>query len=368
MTTDLFFIAGELSGDRLGASLISALKKQNSHLTFQGVGGPRMREEGLKAYHLTEELQVMGFIDVAWHIPSLIKIFNKIVHTIMTLNSPLVVTIDYPGFNLRLAKALRKKGFQGKLCHVVCPSVWAWGKKRIQTLANNYDLLLTLFPFEKPLFSATSLQVTYIGHPLIKENPYERDLNSHQIAFFPGSRQKEIERNLPFYVRLMKQLKKTRPHLQFVMSVSQEKYRPLIENLVKDPDVKLLDQQAMKTVKPLFAVAKCGTIVLELALRGVPTIVTYEMSKLDVFLATYLFKIHLPYYSLPNLIMEKCLFPELIGPDLNDAALLQASIELLDDPEHLQKIRHECQMLRNTLKPHQDPSDEAARALLACIF
>src|SRR3990167_4995403 len=166
MTPDIFMVAGEVSGDKLGGTLVESILKKQKDLELIGIGGPEMRAHGLFPIIPMEELQVMGFIDVIKHLPRLFKIFRRTVQTILDLNPKVVVTIDYPGFNLRLAKKLRKKGYQGKICHVVCPSVWAWGKKRIQTLADNYDLLLTLLPFEKPLFGKTSLRVEYIGHPL----------------------------------------------------------------------------------------------------------------------------------------------------------------------------------------------------------
>ncbi len=149
MTPDLFMVAGEVSGDILGSSILESLLKDRKDLDVVGIGGKEMRAHGLFPTIPMEELQVMGFIDVLKHFPRLYKIFRSTVQTILHLNPKVVVTIDYPGFNLRLAKALRKKGYKGKICHVVCPSVWAWGKKRIQILAKYDDLLLTLLPFEK---------------------------------------------------------------------------------------------------------------------------------------------------------------------------------------------------------------------------
>ncbi len=348
---DIFMIAGEVSGDLLGSTLLQSLLKQRKDLDIAGIGGPQMRAHGLFPTIPMEELQVMGFIDVIKHLPRLIKIFRSTVKTILHLNPKIVVTIDYPGFNLRLAKSLRKKGYKGKICHVVCPSVWAWGKKRIQTLAKYHDLLLTLLPFEKPLFQHTSLRVEYIGHPLAQKIHFEAAPEENLVALFPGSRSHEIERNLPYFLRLIPKLD---PKLKFVISLSQEKYRPLIQKLA-GTSIPLLSPSEMKERKPMLAIAKCGTIILELALKGIPTVVTYKIPPLDVALAKWVFRINLPYYSLPNLILNRPLFPELIGPELTDKNLFEAATALLD-PKKLRSCHLDCQKIRELLTSNKDPA------------
>jgi lipid-A-disaccharide synthase len=361
---DLFMIAGETSGDQLGGSILEALMKKRKDLNVAGIGGPLMRSQGLFPLFPMEELQVMGFMDVIRHIPRILKILRRTTQAIVDLNPKAVVTIDYPGFNLRLAKSLRKQGYRGKLCHVVCPSVWAWGKHRIKTLADHYDLLLTILPFEKELFDKTPLRVEYIGHPLAQKVAYESFPEDHLIAFFPGSRRQEIERNFPFYLRLIPKLQALNPHLQFIFSLSQEKYRPLLQKMMGSLTVPLLSPSEMQHRKPMLAVAKCGTIILELALKGIPTIVTYKISPLDVALAKWVFRIHLPYYSLPNLILNRPLFPELIGPALTDETLFGAISHLLNSPAVLRQTHLNCQKVRTLLQAQEDPSKHAAALIL----
>lgn len=351
--TDIFIIAGEASGDQLGEGLLEALYKQKPNLEILGIGGPKMRTIGLEICFPMEELQVMGFVDVALAFPKLLRYFRKTVQAILKVKPRVVVTIDYPGFNLRLAKTLRKKGFKGKICHYICPSVWAWGKKRIPLMAENLDLLLSVLPFEKELFAKTSLRVEYIGHPLAKKIEVERNIEK-TIGFFPGSRTKEIERNLPFYVRLIDQLKKELPQYNYVISIAQEKYRPLIQKLA--PHL-----EEMKDQKLCLAVAKSGTVTLELALKEIPTVVTYAISPFDIFLAKYIFRISLPFYALPNLIAGKLIFPELIGPALTDAHLLDEVKNLVYNQD---SCRQECRALRSLLGT-QDASQRAAELILS---
>jgi lipid-A-disaccharide synthase len=351
MTPDIFMVAGEVSGDNLGGLILEALLKNRKDLDVAGIGGPQMRAHGLFPTIPMEELQVMGFIDVIKHLPRLIKIFRSTVETILHLNPKVVVTIDYPGFNLRLAKTLRKKGYKGKICHVVCPSVWAWGKKRVQALAKYDDLLLTLLPFEKPLFKDTSLRVEFIGHPLVKKVAYETAPEEGLVAIFPGSRTHEIERNLPYFLRLIPKLG---PHLKYVISLSQEKYRTLIEKLA-GTSIPLLTPSQMKKRRPMFALAKSGTITLELALKGIPTVVIYKISATDTFIAKRIFRINLPFYSLPNIILNRSLFPELIGPALTDKSLFEAATALLK-PKELRACHLECQQVRELLTSKNDPA------------
>lgn len=359
--TDIFLIAGEASGDQLGEGLLHALYQQNPHLQVRGVGGPKMRAAGMEIVYPMEELQVMGFIDVLFSLPHLIQLFYKTVDAILQAQPSVVVTIDYPGFNLRLARALRKKGFKGKICHYVCPSVWAWGKKRIQLMAENLDLLLSILPFEKELFASTPLRVEYIGHPLVQKiNPQKG--SDPVIAFFPGSRTKEIQRNFPFFLRLISSLQRDFPQYRYVVSVAQEKYRPLLQKLASTP-LELLTPLELQRLQPALAIAKSGTITLELALQEIPTVVTYAISPLDVFLAKHIFNISLPYYALPNLIAGKPVFPELIGPALTDETLLTTVKNLISNKN---ACKAECHHLR-TLLGSENSNTRSAQLILTLL-
>lgn len=359
---DLFIIAGEASGDQLGEGLLQALKPSN--LKIMGIGGPKMRAVGMETVFPMENLQVMGFVDVLFALPHLISCFNQTVNTILKVQPKVVLTIDYPGFNLRLAKKLRKKGFKGKICHYVCPSVWAWGKKRIGLMAENLDLLLSILPFEKQLFEKTKLCVEYIGHPLVQKIPPQENPNTQLIAFFPGSRTKEIERNFPYFIRLASTLKADFPGYRFVVSVSQEKYRPLLKKMA--PDLDLITPAQMKKLKPFLAVAKSGTITLELALQEIPTVVTYAISPLDAFIAKHIFRISLPYYALPNLIAGKTIFPELIGPDLTDKKLLNEVKNLMINQDVWDRSKAACKSLRDLLG-RENANTRSAQLILSLI-
>jgi len=365
---DIFIFAGEASGDLHGEKLLQALYEKDPQLKVMGVGGPKMRAVGMECILPMEKFQVMGFVDVFLALPRLIRQFYEVRRSILEANPKMVVTIDYPGFNLRMAASLRKKGFKGKICHYICPSVWAWGKNRIDIMADNLDLLLTILPFEKQYFAHTPLNVQYVGHPLSQRisSPNTRQAG-RLVAIFPGSRTKEIERNLPIHLKVAKTILNEYPDLTFGISVSDARFLPLIEKMVEQAGIKveLFSSERKETLmKTAFlAIAKSGTVTLELALYGVPTVVTYAISSFDVFLAKYIFRIHLPYYCLVNIIASREVFPELIGPALTETSLYLHIKKLIGDPDAcLEGCREVRRLLGNV------PTNDRATELLLSLI
>lgn len=375
MGPDIFIFAGEPSGDLHGEKLLHALYEKEPQLKVVGVGGPRMRAAGIECILPMENFQVMGFIDVFLALPRLIRHFYQVRRTILKTNPKAVVTIDYPGFNLRLAASLRKKGFKGKICHYICPSVWAWGKNRIDVMADNLDLLITILPFEKQYFSHTTLKVEYVGHPLIERiPPTSQSPKNHQIALFPGSRSKEIERNLPIQLQAAKNLLQEYPDLKFGISLPNAKFLLPIEEMIQKAGLKIgqeveviaLDGKEDLMKNAFLAIAKSGTVTLELALYGTPTIVIYATSFIDVFLAKYIFRIHLPYYCLVNIIANHEVFPELIGPGLTETALYLHIKKFTSNPDLRQTCLEGCKEVRRLLGS-TSASKRAAELLLTLI-
>lgn len=322
----LFIFAGEPSGDLHAAHLIKALKKQLHDYHFSGVAGPCLRAEGIETILNMENFSVMGFSDVLKNFPALYKQFYKVRDYILTTQPEIVVFIDYPGFNLRMAKALRKAGFKGKLVHYICPSVWAWGKKRIIHMSNTLDMLLTIYPFEAAAFEHTSLNVKYISNPLqeyISQYVYHSSWKSHfpiqhpLIAIFPGSREGEIKRNLKTQLQAASLFQKKHPHATFGISCSHPELRCLIETMIDAEGLKNaftipkhLTYELMRDSHS--AIAKSGTVTLELALHKRPTVVVYELSTLNWLIAKFLIRLNLPHYCIVNILSQKRVFPELI--------------------------------------------------------
>ncbi len=368
---DLFIFAGEKSADIHGERLLKALMTHFPHLRVAGVGGPKMRALGMTSILHMEQFQVMGFIDVFFSLPSLIRHFYTVSRAIEKLKPKLVLTIDYPGFNLRLHRHLRKKGFREKLCHYICPSVWAWGKKRIPLMAENLDLLLTILPFEKELFAHTSLPIAYVGNPLVEKintyayKPLEIRTDKKIVALFPGSRKKEIERNLPLQLQVCKNLS----DFHLAISLSDERFAPLIESIMRQEGFILGNEisiipgdysyELMRASH--FAIAKSGTVTLELALHRIPSVVTYGISALDLIIARDILRIRLPFYCLVNIIAGKEIFAELIGPHFTYASLLE-KVHALLTPSHYAQCQRGCDEVI-ALLGQKNAAQEAAQQL-----
>lgn len=378
----LFVFAGETSGDLHGEKVISALKALDPKLLCEGVAGPKMRNLGVKGPYKMEDFQVMGFSDVLQNLPDLYNKFYAILDHILTTNPDGCLFIDYPGFNLRMAKKLRERGYKGKIIHFICPSVWAWGKKRIDFMAKYHDLLLTIYPFEAAYFADTTLEVQYIGNPLVgtiekysaKDGFYEQTSLPKKplIALFPGSRRGEIERNLPTQLKALEIVKKSLPDHKIALSVVSPKLQQTITNQIKKSGLKLnsdiflvpncYNYELMQEAR--VALAKSGTITLELALFKKPTVVVYSLSFLNRMVAKHLLKLNLPHYCIVNILRGQTVFPELIQAGCNPETIASRLLDFELKPETREKTVKGCEEVLEKLGRH-DSGRVAAEAIYA---
>jgi len=331
----LFIFCGEHSGDLHGTKLVQSLKKNSPSLQIKAVAGPLMRSEGVDTLLKMEQFAVMGFTDVFLALPRLIGLFKQVRDSIL-INQPIkVILIDYPEFNLLLAKALRKRGYTGKIIQYISPTVWAWRKKRSNTLAKYFDMLLTIYPFESKCYAHTTLDVRYVGNPVksrIANYIYEDNWKStytipsstQVIAIFPGSRTKEIQLNLPKMLAAVERLYKETPNFVIAISMTDEQKRDQILavlstfSFILGRNAFLVDRQhTYELMKDCYlAVAKSGTVTLELALHHKPTVVIFEISIINKLIAKYLLRIRLPYYTIANILLNKEVFPELVESNI----------------------------------------------------
>lgn len=359
-------IAGEASGDLHGSHLIRSLRSDPRIGEIRGVGGPLMENEGMASLHPFSAFQVMGFSEVIKAYPRLRKLFYNIADEILDSKPSALITIDYPGFNLRMATHLRNKGFKGKLIHYISPTVWAWGKGRIRTMEHSLDLLLTVFPFEAASFQGTRLPVRYVGNPLVETiglkqyaTEWRKEIGLPDdipfLVLFPGSRKGEIERNLPLQLEASRLLMAQDKTLHTLISLADDKTVPSDARILRLP--KQYNYEAMKECKG--AIAKSGTVTLELALHGTPTAVTYPIGLLNYLAAKYLFRIRLPHYCISNILLKETLYPEWIGRGLKPEAIA-ASLQALWETGEFEKKADKLKML---LGPMQ-ASKEAAKSIL----
>lgn len=358
--SDLFIVAAEPSADVHGAHLVQELLRKKPELQITSIAGPKMRELPITCFSPMENLQVMGFLDVFFALPKILQQFFQLRNYLITLNPKAIICIDYPGFNLRLEKSLRKRGYKGQLIHYICPSVWAWGKKRVHSMEKNLDLLLSIFPFEKTCFSGKSLAVEYVGHPLTKaiqeyayDPSFRKMYNLHDgpiLSLFPGSRKTEIEKNLPLQLETARKLTGDHPNLQIAISVASKEKEAQVWSLCGLKAVCIPTEHTYDLMKEsLFAIATSGTVTLELALHNIPTIVTYAIKPFDLFLAQKIFRINLPFYCIVNIIRGELVYPELLGPRLNSESLYQTALEMLQNTSKRDLCQKGCKIVQELL-------------------
>lgn len=385
MSHKFFLIAGEKSGDMLGGNLLKALKTQISGCSFMGVGGQEMRQEGMECVLRTEDFELHGFSDIIGSIPSLWKQFRAIRRLILSSQPNAVIFIDYPGFNLRMAKSLRKHGYQGKLIQYVCPTIWAWGAKRKEQMEQTLDLILSIYPFETRLFNNSPLKIEYVGNPVkenIRKHKYDDQWSllfgikktENLIALFPGSRKGEIQRNLPYQLKTCELLKKNNPDTLFAISCAHEKIMPVMHPMLRNMSLKLhqdlfllpkaYSYELMRDCRS--ALAKSGTVTLELALHRTPAVVLYKLTRLNRFIAQWILRLNLPHYCIVNILSEKTVYPEIIERGLSSQNLLNTLMPLHRHSEERNRCIEQCRELNEILQ-EKEASGHAAAAIQELI-
>ncbi|WP_324733638.1 lipid-A-disaccharide synthase [Pseudomonas paeninsulae] len=334
-------VAGEASGDILGAGLMQALKARHPQIEFIGVGGPRMQAEGLSSYFPMERLAVMGLVEVLGRLPELLARRRQLIKTLIDAKPDVFIGIDAPDFNLGLELKLRRAGI--KTVHYVSPSVWAWRQKRVLKIRDACDLMLTLFPFEAQFYDAHQVPVRFVGHPLADAIPLQADRaaarealdlpqDSAVVALLPGSRGGEVARLGALFLDAAVRLRTLRPGIRFVVPCASPERRVQLEQMLvgRDLPLTLLDGRSHDALAACDAVLiASGTATLEALLYKRPMVVAYKVAPLTYLILKRL--VSSAYFALPNLLAERMLVPELIQHAATPEALAQALAPLLND-------------------------------------
>ncbi len=331
-TLKFFIIAGEPSGDLHGAKLINAIKSIEKNSSFMGHGGDLMRKEGMKIIEHINNLSIMGFKEVIMHLPRILNIMNKTIHLIQKVKPDRIILIDYPGFNLRFAKKIRH--LKIPISYFILPQAWAWKSNRVEIMKKTLDQSFSIFPFEKKWYQSKGLPVKYFGHPFIEDEHvdentkqfYKRhNLNSNYplLTLLPGSRQQEINRHWPIFLKTIKLIKKKYPNIQILLAKSDNVTIPTI------PDDFKIEKNSRKAILAASAtLVASGTATLECAIATTPMIVCYKLSTLSWLISQYLIKIK--FISIVNLIAEKKIVPEFLQSDMNPEKIQNNLVKLLD--------------------------------------
>ena len=343
MTRTLLVIAGEDSGDLHGAELLRELKARRPDLRIIGVGGPRMTPFLDRKLADVKDLAVVGFIEVIKHLPRLNRLFKQILAKAKEEGVSAVLLIDYPGFNLRLAKALRKQLPAVKRHQYVCPQVWAWKKGRIPEIGQVLDTLYCLFDFEPELFRGYPVDARFVGHPLVELVKPECDRETFfretgldpskpLVALLPGSRTGEIQRLLPPMAELAIRWQQERPEVQWVLPVAPTLDPAFILRHLGGAPVQLVqDRTYAARAHADAALVASGTATLETALLGTPFAIVYKLNSLTYQMARRIVKV--PHFGLANVVARREVAPELLQDEVNPERLGLELTRLLDPME-----------------------------------
>ena len=367
---NIVMVAGETSGDTLGAELITRLQAHPSHsFHFSGMGGERMRAAGMECIVDHRDLDIVGFIEVIKQFRQIKAAFRTLQAHLQDTRPDLVILIDYPGFNLRLARAAKQCG--ATVLYYVSPQIWAWRYRRIKTIKAHVDHMAVLFPFEKTLYDQENVPCDYVGHPLVAQTlaPYEKaaELLSSTpqpvtVALLPGSRRSEIERHLPVMVKTAERLLTYFPDLKFILIKARHVDDELIAPyLTATPINVVTEDQHTALAQARCAICTSGTITLETALLGVPHVIIYRTHPINYWIAQRL--VRTEHIGLSNIMAERTIAPELIQHEAHEDRITKLVLPLLTHVRHYRLVCDQLRLIRQRFGEHHH-ADNAAN--LAC--
>lgn len=367
-----YIIAGEASGDLHGSYLIAQLKKRDRHAEIRGWGGDLMAGAGADVVKHYRDLAFMGFAEVIKNLPTILRNLRFCKSDIAFFKPDVVILIDYPGFNLRVAKWAKSQNFP--VVYYISPQVWAWKQSRVKLIRRVVDRMLVILPFEKNFYSKWGYDVEYVGHPLaeITETELQRPLeplrlinqmapNRPVIALLPGSRKQEVEIKLPLMLKASRKF----PQYQFIVAQAPSLPLSFYQQLTADYSdvlIALAGQTYSLLRQAQAALVTSGTATLETALFGIPQVVCYKGSWLSYQIAKRV--VNVPYISLVNLIMNREVVKELIQEDLTPENITKELRRITTDEACIRKMKQDYQQLRNLLQQQEPASEKAAVSIL----
>ena len=374
--TTVALVAGEPSGDLLGAELIASVRARRPDIAFCGIGGPKMRAAGLDCWHPMELLAVRGYVEVLRRYREILAVRGKLVSRLRREPPDLFIGIDAPDFNLEVERRLRAQGV--RTIHYVCPSIWAWRGERVKLLRQAADRVLALFPFEKALLEANGVPATYVGHPLadmLAAIPERAEVRAELrlpatapvVALLPGSRVSELEQLADLFIAAAERIAAAVPGVRLLVPLVNRQTRELFEaalyrRVSGELDIKLLFGHAHKAMAAADVVlVASGTATLEAALLRRPMVITYRMPRLSWWIMNS--RRYQPWVGLPNILAGEFVVPELLQDAATPDALASAVIDLLQDKARRETIEQRFAAMAAELR--QGAAERAADAVLA---
>ena len=369
----IFILTGEPSGDRLATKVISNLKKINPNIDYLSVSGENLKSLGIKSIYDLKEITYLGFTNVILNLFKINKKINQTVKAIIDYNPDILFTVDSPDFTLRVAEKIKKINSKIKTIHYVAPQVWVWREGRVKKIKNFIDHILLLFSFEKKYFEKEQVSCEFVGHPLL-ENKEQSKIDINQIigknkaliSVFAGSRKSEISVLMPVLLDFIKLMNKKYNDLTYVFHSTVE-YSQLIQSFVKESNLsncEIVSDDKIKShilQKSVFAVAKSGTVSLEICNAKIPSIILYKMGFINFLIVKSLIKTK--YANIINFTADEEIIPELLQSNCNSKNIFKYVDNFLDNPNKIKEQVEKVQTVLNKLKTNKSSSELASLSL-----
>lgn len=374
MNKKIAIIAGEASGDLHGASLIKELKLLDNDIEIYGIGGEKMIASGMTAKYHINDMAFLGFIEIVKHIPFIRKVKKDLIALVNDKKIKDVVLIDYPGFNLSIARSFHKMGL--KNFYYISPQIWAWGKGRIKKIKNLIHKMIVFFPFEEKLYKDNYVDASFVGHPLVKSINEYRFLSKDELRskhnlsdqkeillLLPGSRKQELDKILPDLLEAAKKLSNNFD-LQIVIACADNIEEEYFNTVFSNYNFKLVKGDTYNLLKnSKFSIVKSGTSTLEAGIIGNPFIVVYKTNYFTYLIGKALIKIK--NIALVNIVAEKTVIPELIQDDVNPENIYNVSRKILTDDKYYKSLADNLLNIKSKLHTEGNPSKKAAEIIYA---
>lgn len=360
MNKNIYIVSGEASGDLHGSNLVAELLKDAPELNVYAWGGDKMKAAGAIITKHYRELAFMGFIEVVKNLKTILNNFKELKKDILAKKPSVVVLIDYPGFNLRMARWLKENGFH--VIYYIAPQAWAWKENRVKELAKYTDELLVILPFEEEFFKSRGVHTEFVGHPLLNELEKEEKIYTPTpvITLLPGSRKQEVSTILPEMLKMVSKF----PNYSFKLAGMSHLGESFYRDIIKTTPIEIVWDNARLALKNASAaLVSSGTATLETALLNVPQVVCYKGSWMNYQIGKRLIRV--PYISLVNLIFGTMIVKELIQEDLNESNLFR-ELSIILHPDHRVKIQNDYHVLSQMLGV-KDASKIVAQKILNSI-
>ncbi len=358
MTKKILIIAGETSGDTHGAAVVRNLRTHMSDMKLVGIGGDKMQQSGMELLYHIRDMSMMGFIEVIRHLPFIKKVMNTTMEWVQNNNPDAAILIDYPGFNLRLARKLSAMDIP--VYYYISPQVWAWGKNRVSHIKKYIHKIFVIFPFEEDFYLEHEIPAEFVGHPLTEEIA---DLESRDgffrqfgledgiptIGLLPGSRKQEIERHLGTILESVRILNKhTSGNLQFCLALAPDLPNPLEDSNSIQQGIKLIREKTYEVMKySTLVIVSSGSATLETAYFSTPMVIIYKMHWLTWLIGKLL--VDMEYIGLANIVAGRKVVPELLQNDANPTRIANEALRFINDPEYYRDARAALAEVRNEL-------------------